>query len=111
MVREAAEKTFEVSYLNCTTLERLRDKYCYDIFQNVCETGRYPVSVSASTVYVGGASDFYGVSVSASTVNVGASPAATAGAAVQRYYDDKVKALQSSATSDVKSGSAGGASQ
>lgn len=36
--------------------------------------------------------------------------AVTAGAAVRRYYDDKVKALESSATSDVKSGG-GGASQ
>lgn len=35
----------------------------------------------------------------------------TAGAAVQRYYDDKVKALESSATSGVKSGSGGGAAQ
>jgi len=30
--------------------------------------------------------------------------ATTAGAAVQRYYDDKVKALHDSATTDVKSG-------
>lgn len=37
--------------------------------------------------------------------------AVTAGAAVQRYYDDKVKALQSGTTSTIQSGSAAGATQ